>query len=605
MFPVDAKSGMLYRISFGVGKVNADDAKEIWEGGGSRESDDYEDDSFAGFSSAMRLPFYDVALKECGDDGYASYDFGGDGNNSVSRFAGDAGPSEIGKPRLDEAFTAAFRCREDQSDAERKTGIVFKDNKEKMSVTMQFEPVSEDGRVMFSGKMMGLSDIVGPDVKANSEEEHRTAADVELMIEQWTVWEGEERAVTAKIIDTQAEGTLKDADENNGLSSFWYRPSARIVFYMPNDVIEQMAFQKVSINGGAGLTLRWDGSRNGKSYSYAVTVLSLDSLSYAADESGALSLAVTVNAEYSVDGTAVGELTMSGRQIIMEAAGQNDAFPPQKGGKTAFVFSESRWGPTKKDGSDGFYYPTAQSGSETIIGWFMTGTSHNNVSGRLAAAEENGSFVFGNVDGISFWNDLSATDETYIYFDQYNGQLYREPEITTSISPSDPVSKEGASTELEPEEWSEANLVLRNMFWAESPDAMTKDTPFGVLPSLSGMDVLEYGEDEDVVCSMSGSSLVISLKSDFPYESGSIRLYRLEDGVYRFVFGINTGPSAAANREKETMYPTGKGGRFEYVVYVSLIDDRSKKVIDAATGDATLRRKNYAGNDSGEANLIE
>ena len=68
----------------------------------------------------------------------------------------------------------------------------------------------------------------------------------------------------------------------------------------------------------------------------------------------------------------------------------------------------------------------------------------------------------------------------------------------------------------------------------------------------------------------------------------SIRLYYKEGGGYHFVFGANLGAKADEGKSGDVIYPSDDAGKV-YYVYVSALDDRSKTVIDAETGDPTYR----------------
>lgn len=109
----------------------------------------YSDNKFAysvDFSNSSTTYAYDVWVHEWSASKYNSMSFGDDGKS--------------GRQVIREFLSAKFVGRETESSDETDT-CVFKDGKERISVTMQVEPVSEDNRVLFSDRMMKLSDAIG------------------------------------------------------------------------------------------------------------------------------------------------------------------------------------------------------------------------------------------------------------------------------------------------------------------------------------------------------------------------------------------------------------------------------------------------------------
>jgi hypothetical protein len=68
----------------------------------------------------------------------------------------------------------------------------------------------------------------------------------------------------------------------------------------------------------------------------------------------------------------------------------------------------------------------------------------------------------------------------------------------------------------------------------------------------------------------------------------SLRLYYKEGREYHFVFGANLGAKADEGKSDDVIYPSNDAGNI-YYIYVSVLDDRSKTVIDAETGDPTYK----------------
>ena len=133
------------------------------------------------------------------------------------------------------------------------------------------------------------------------------------------------------------------------------------------------------------------------------------------------------------------------------------------------------------------------------------------------------------------------------------------------------------------DEYSKKSLS-KNMYWVVMEE-MNKETYISSLTQEEFDNSRDETWDDNINCAVitNQEPYIVLYSGDeekFPVNR-SIRLYRFENNVYKFVFGVNT------NEVSDN----------EYKVYISVLDNRSKKVLNAITGDNDYEIVNYLRDD--------
>ena len=153
-----------------------------------------------------------------------------------------------------------------------------------------------------------------------------------------------------------------------------------------------------------------------------------------------------------------------------------------------------------------------------------------------------------------------------------------------------------------------------NIFWVFSSDYVNASSPYEKLNSLDSM---QKNLDQNDISISTGkingkSALVIKINpsvhgvSGLNENGGSYRMYYLENGYYHFVFGFNCG-AVNGSGNSNLIYATRSGGKDVYTIYLSFMDTRSRSVIDdipnsPTRGEATYTIKNFANTNETPSN---
>ena len=175
-------------------------------------------------------------------------------------------------------------------------------------------------------------------------------------------------------------------------------------------------------------------------------------------------------------------------------------------------------------------------------------------------------------------DEVPSGEEDYQYERIVNIHLYYSPErsfaqLGTSIT----------EYFFSGDEYSKKSLS-KNMYWVVMEE-MNKETYISSLTQEEFDNSRDETWDDNINCAVitNQEPYIVLYSGDeekFPVNR-SIRLYRFENNVYKFVFGVNT------NEVSDN----------EYKVYISVLDNRSKKVLNAITGDNDYEIVNYLRDD--------
>lgn len=653
MFPVDPKTGVLYKMSFAVGKMSPNRPDD-------GESGPFEASYFR-IAVASLLPLWDVCFTKPGLAGLETftYYFGkstvkmedlGNGipvpvhhivgagyPNLVFSRRNDDGSlySDVGTYRVKqvnssiaysskEVYTivpmfeavfedadgyvlpappivnsyamALFYGHEDE-EAEETDDCVFKDGKEKMSVTIELEPVSDSSSIMISPYLMKLSDAVG-------------------------TFEKIEKDVSGEELQMQILPSVS-------YRKFWidytsvFGETASMYIYKFNVAIPALTIaiplsilDKIPSGFDIGTEVAWPYGESG----YKVKL-------------GKMGAIQEVEGRRFVDV----EATITFGNPDADTEGDSGNIPPAPFGTSIRLY--------EMNSTDFRYVPG------------RTGVSKCRTSATFALADERQYLNFGYLeDGYSAKVDDEAIDQRklgtdYAFSDAYPPKKYSlwRQSLSSGVStgspsePADPLSPDGIIGHEMPggsinyfyttrirtsvstynggdpnvnyRYEDEANIVVtesyksyavqvmtgipawskaQTMFWVLFPNLLSSDDPYKQLTSLSQASEIDLGvflaDSSNSGCTIEASTATASVAGPC-----SIRMYYLEDGIYHFVFGFNADSAANAGQRSDCLYPTDNGdGTMSYHVYVSLLDNRSKTVIDATTGDPSYRMANYA-----------
>lgn len=535
MFPVNKKTGQLYKVHFGTGFFTQDNRYLI---GGTAINNSIPDSYF---NSARRLPFIRSSIKEVDSSNYLISDYSSNSTyDTEGKISTDSSAISDGSDNINEFASAKFVASPTELDSE-SPDVVFKDGKELISTTLQLEPISDTPNIMFSEYMMGLSDVL-------SIKEKRT-----------------------EDLNVPYTGYFKTAIVNK---RYTYQVSGGIVYsdlsctpcftvYLNKEFLKTLSSTPVSINK----KFSWSGKDcDGNDISFSLTINSISSFAY--DESKGINK-IFANISY-----AYSRRTYSGGGVEQCAMYDSTSYSGSLYGvvSDAYKYSASEYAPKNDDSSyssftlifDLYSNPSRSTSSDVDDDMFYrwNGFIGNNVDGYYFLSQESyGIYDFSVLETHSEAGDSTRT--TVLSDDYVQSDMFKLSTIS--------ISKD------------------KNLYWSLFPSKMSMDTPF---VSITDEDINQSGVSVQVSKDSSGKpilSLKLSQALSTSSQFASLRLYYLEDNVYHFVFGINLLPLGSTSTDG--LLPASDG--LTYTVYLSYMDSRSKTVWDATTGDPTYRIANY------------
>ncbi len=728
MFPVDPDTGELYSVRFGVGfkendyyavdnpaEIQAEDAADYqllplmdvaiksvdgttytWFG---KVTVDESTDTYIGYGHGAprldfkrnsslygqngmvyRVDFSNASLVYLRDDWVHEWNM----SQYSTMFFGD------GKKRdrqvIREFLSAKFVGRETESSEETDT-CVFKDGKERMSVTMQIEPVSEDNRVLFSDRMMKLSDAIGgyeknyeevdlgKNVKAivgmtirkfryvyihvppggtgESFQFNATASipSISILVPKGAVFEGLEVNKSfawvgsssslyytldiKKIVGIDSEGNLLASCTIHGTDTF---------------VSENILFRK---NDSSSLYIK---GRTGQSVFHKDWVLFLshvqagyDSYSMVEDaffKSEKTGSGETYNAVFSDDSyvekknpgittvTEAGSIpkTASGSFIAYNKSSATGDYPPSplgEGSSKSLIEETMGWvhiltntGNFSETWDDVSYRTSLKEPEQLAkiqdkdllkahnMFWVkapLMGSRETSWDVRTSLEDSE----FDVVDGIMAENEkiipyttlatltCRAKSSSYTSTRMSIPQSFVNEAFDQDAYEIESVSLELASYELSDNDKLKISSISINDYgngsfnvigqgYAVSASAMTASPSVTLNIKVKAKKRIPISVEQD---SRGLWRLKIVLEEPLTGER-SIRLYYKEGREYHFVFGANLGAKADEGKSADVIYPSDDAGK-TYYIYVSVLDDRSKTVIDAVTGDPSYKVVNW------------
>ena len=588
------------------------------------------------------------------------------------------GSESLGTSRQEirELMSAKFVGRETEDSDETDT-CVFKDGKERISVTMQVEPVSEDNRVLFSDMMMKLSDAMGGYEK--------NYAEVTL-----------EKAIKA-IVGVSHRRFEYNAKTSGHLHMDWKFRGVASIPSVSILVPSGSSLEATSI----GKTFLWSGS----DAFYSITIKTINGFdsegnllatcTIEASDSSSLTETVTFvktddSADYITGRT--GASTFAKEWTLFESSVQSgydsysmveDAFFKYKRimsitGEVEYnaVFNDSAYVNRTDAGfiggnsaGSGLSYSSSE-GSLLAVGTdvfpelpltildksisvITVNMSHTVVStdtttdktwGAVSSSSQQKEPVY--LAGVS---DASAQKARNMFWVKAPIMGSRETswDVRGSVYDSEFDVIEGIGDVKEVSETKTFSVVVRNLGmrtqWNGSiplsdfisgnfpdeayggfsitcsvsgfsdPEAIIMAVDCGDMSSDGSIPIIGYSTlkplraaeetiEVTLAYSASGTKLIpvaaeddgrglwrLKIALDEPLAGDrSLRLYYKDGAEYRFAFGANLGAKADKGKSDDVIYPSNEDGNV-YYVYVTALDDRSRTVMDAETGDPSYK----------------
>ncbi len=615
------------------------------------------------FSSESADFQYDDIVHELDAESY--------GNNEYTFVDGDGSETGHKKQSIRELMSAKFVASEDEGSDESET-CVFKDGKERLSVTMQVEPVSEDNRVIFSDRMMKMSDVIGGFEKYYGDKSLSRKIRImpglsirnETLTLSGTMYYSICIPVVAIAIPKGSQDRLigtyigKTMQWSHGQYASFSKSSYTITLdtirgfnsngsMIVSCVIKCSDFDEVRENvviPMAPLSVEYVTGRTGAS-TFATKLLpfygKVESgyVAYALVEDGFFRDSYSDSNNHSINDFEYLENTGSGMpEDMLESYNREGSLIYAVGDALA----DTKFIDILKAGSD---YSSAKVTNMIYDANLKTWTA------PAIATETRDPIQAGyndlSVEGNMFWAlcpimgsrevayDVrsSMDDGDFRILDSAGGQVSVLSTSTTQIKFSvvgqrgtkkfmsgaltaakelmdkkfpDALWEDKKVTSVEIDAWSIPTLSLGAITGVELKD----DGTFVVVgryafvfPTLSSYDArarfwvtATARRKEYIPISLEQDDfglwrLKITLASALT-GSRSLRLYHKEGFEYRFVFGANLGAKADEGKSAGVIYPSNDEGTV-YYIYVSALDDRSKTVIDADTGDPSYKIYNW------------
>ena len=553
MFPSDGgRTGKSYSLGFGVGV-----SSEKFLSGGlvMKESGNssYESMKQYYFDTARRLPFISGSIKEANGK-YLRSSWNGDNYYTTEEENSSSSSTVV----INEFASSIFKASETGSTSE-SDNVVFKDGKERITTTLQFEPISDTPNIMIGSYMMGLSDILGIREKNPTKVQFSEKMLFSAMIVN-------ERTMYYGFYNTEYGSNTKIG------GNFSCTPCIEI--FISSNAMSYMSSKITNIT--VGKTFSWSGR---DSMSMSITINSISGI-YPIDGLSAMKASVTYN--YSFGNTAKSGTMVSYMYMIKDGEVKGQPYISDNVEKTR-LYSSDRYVPKPQIGSDysGF----------TLVFDILSNP------GRTGS----GSTGDVNYDMFDYWGYSEFTNPSDILSDEflyrgnygivdYEYSLYSNGGSSTTNIVNPPVyiysSADDISIDGIPQKENSKNMIW-GFYLPMSPE-----TPYQTMPttdnevdmsSASSISITTTGNPRMIIKLPSGSML--SESSD----PTSLRLYYLENKSYHFVFGVNLLPKNS--KLSNGLLPESDG--LTYTVYLSCLDSRSKTVWDANSGDPTYRIANY------------
>lgn len=612
MFPVDPQTGMMYSMRFAVGFTNNDiyaingfankvqyniaeaqllpllDAKIKLSNGKYQYFGQLKNDKYVGagyprlrFYSPSGNQFYRVSFED--SDTAFSYDecVIEQYSFSASSFS-DYDGNEIGDREDIECLAEAIFLGRETELSEESPTCVFKDGKERITTTIQFEPISEDSKIRISPYFMKLSDAIGGKGKTYTE----------ILIESNLLF----AFSIANIISNYHyfENRLEPSEETYS-SAIFSAPTLSIGIPEKNMDFAEPIELDLTFYANPRET-------GGPTYELNIGKIYPPQLQQDGSYEIIAEIYIKLNGQ-QMSGYQIRMVEITGRQeeIIKGISNVSDfkiggtCLSFGAGYKT-FALVEDR----------GFYaggvlqpfpykYSSANSGStysQNIEGLsfaqnsFVKARKNTYIGGEGGEVTINpysfsdSNFYYENSDYTKFTLEqrmINGSMQLQVILGDYKRDLY-------IVGPSigDPIVKP------------------RNMNWVFMPELISIETESDLKAQLEG-EILNLVPDEDIVIKTHPTRFTPYMEITLPQQlqgTGSIRLYYLDDdGYYHFVFGMNVDKPNPEYTNKNCIYPLEDG--VTYRIYISFLDDRSRTVIDdmpnsSTRGDPVYRVMDFA-----------
>lgn len=618
MFPVDPKTGMLYNMAFSVGMHSAYNVYGV------NSASSY---SIYNISEAQLLPLMDSVVfdalpnkyiyfgayknsKAVGagypilkftqirngirEEGHYHVDFSNQAttkaswSNSVivsdigiNDFA-DCDGNDINHREVINAFATSVFMGAEKEGMDEHPICVFKDGKERIVSTLQLEPISEDNRVRFSPYMAKMSNLIG-----GKEKNYKDRQIIPNILFDFSI---------ANIRST-IRGLYRP-DDYSYYSSVALFSAPVLCIGVPESAIATLNMTAA----GESKTFSVSGA-NGRSYS--ITVYRINSQ--------------LVNGEYQLSVDCVininGVEAHSGFVTFKEVSGktQNDTIDGRTGtsnfplyqicntfsvGYRSFAMVDDAVFFDSSNNIVSLNTRARNTASDTYFNF--SGVTLGNKAFCIAKEEPDQQTVPYNFsDSPIYWSgdDKNYTNATMNM--EYNPRQSTYNTIISTSQHNPPVIGKEAGDPI---------VKTRNMFWVLCNDVMSAGDEYENIDASQSLDNkgTVYGPEDfvpnrEITISESAHPLNmyrISITLPSPVNGpASLRLYYLEDNKYRFVFGVNVDKRLGADEypRDDCVYPYSLGNSLtNYILYISVLDSRSKTVFDPETGEPSYEMMNFA-----------
>ena len=610
MFPVDPKTGMLYNMTFSVGFSPSFDIYGV-----KMVSPYYK----YNIAEAQLLPLLDsvvhnalpdkyiyfgkeeggklvgagyprLRFTKAGDDHYR-VDFSQQDNvketwsNAVVQsdtvidgpFSDYDGNSINNREIIQSFATSVFKGAEKEG-IDEEPFCVFKDGKERIVSTLQLEPISEDNRVRFSPYMAKMSNLIGAKEKNYMD-----------------------RTIVPNILFDFSIANIRSAIEDTNFYDYALFSVPVLSIGIPDSAVKTLNVDMTSDDDQR--TFSASGA-NGRSYS--ITVYRLRSILVGNE------YRLSVDCDIYINGTRV----FRGFAIFKEitAKTQNDII-------------EGRTGV-----SDFPVYPICNTFSVGYRSFAMVDDAvffdqaNDPVYFKASAAATNGEYF--SINGLpastSFWLGKEELSQSYNPYNFSDSPIYWQSTNYVNITMNmerqagdnvyDDAATNGDHREdiVTGKEVGDPVVKSRNMFWVLNNDVMAAGDEYESIDASDSLDgkgtvygPTEFVPSREIRIVQTAHPLnmyKISISLPAPVSGpASLRLYYLEDGKYRFVFGVNVDKKLGSDeyQRDDCVYPTGNSTK-NYDLYISVLDSRSKTVFDPDTGEPSYEMLNFAGKGTNE-----
>jgi hypothetical protein len=540
MLQIDPKTGFLYKMSFSV--ANFDYYGDYAIGG---ILDYSESASTRLFESARKLPFMDINIRETGES-YSTYDADDDYYEKTT----SSNPLDNSKATAEEFASAVFCAHENENDENEADDVVFKDGKEKMSVTLQFEPISEDDRIMFSDYMMKLSDVLS--VKEKRYEDMTQPPYIVVDIGMWQSKNESLEEISTTTTNKQLHYVI------------YSRVAPYINLSVPSGYLSNLSNDYLQI----GKTIEW-GSKDSSDRYISVTLTKIGNYQYINSMSRyALMAHISFTHIWTTSANVRIEETKDIEMYLFDLS-ENESVPSQDLSSSIPMSNCIK----SLGGNDTLHFVG-------IIDDFFKLRDSEKSNRRMyyalgGSAGGDGTAMYDKLDAyFPIERDVLESHDYFLNIYQEYGRpkngKYRYLYANCPNSQKEAI--------LYPVD-AKSTTITRNMYWGIfSP--LCKETPY---EELTALDIANLTTIDDISIKYGlAYQPYLSIKKTGIMTPCSIRLYYFEDDAFHFVFGFNAEPSIDDGGDSARGVIPENG---EYRIYLSLLDNRSRKVLDYATGE--------------------